>query len=88
MKNSVKKMQFIKMHGLGNDYIYVDCFDPNTADLIAQTELPSLARRVSDRHFGIGSDGLVLILPSDEADAGNSAVLPPCRAGKQGAHPH
>ena len=69
MKNSVKKMQFIKMHGLGNDYIYVDCFDPNTADLIAQTELSSLAQQLSDRHFGIGSDGLVLILPSDEADA-------------------
>ena len=62
-------MQFIKMHGLGNDYIYVDCFDPNTADLIAHTELSSLAQRVSDRHFGIGSDGLVLILPSAEADA-------------------
>ena len=69
MKNSVKKIPFIKMHGLGNDYIYVDCFDPNTADLIAQTELSSLAQRVSDRHFGIGSDGLVLILPSAEADA-------------------
>lgn len=69
MKNSVKKMQFIKMHGLGNDYIYVDCFDPVTADLIAHTELSSLAQRVSDRHFGIGSDGLVLILPSKEADA-------------------
>ena len=62
-------MQFVKMHGLGNDYIYVDCFDPNTADLIAQTELSSLAQQLSDRHFGIGSDGLVLILPSDEADA-------------------
>ena len=69
MKNSVKKMQFIKMHGLGNDYIYVDCFDPVTSDLIAQTELSSLAQQLSDRHFGIGSDGLVLILPSDEADA-------------------
>ena len=62
-------MQFIKMHGLGNDYIYVDCFDPVTADLIAQTELSSLAQQLSDRHFGIGSDGLVLILPSNEADA-------------------
>ena len=69
MKNSVKKIPFIKMHGLGNDYIYVDCFDPGTADLIAQTELSSLAQQLSDRHFGIGSDGLVLILPSDEADA-------------------
>ena len=62
-------MQFIKMHGLGNDYVYVDCFDPVTADIIAHTELSSLAQQLSDRHFGIGSDGLVLILPSDEADA-------------------
>ena len=62
-------MQFIKMHGLGNDYVYVDCFVPDTADLIAQTELSSLAQQLSDRHFGIGSDGLVLILPSNEADA-------------------
>ena len=69
MKNNVKKIQFIKMHGLGNDYIYVDCFDPVTADIIAHTELSSLAQQLSDRHFGIGSDGLVLILPSDEADA-------------------
>ena len=69
MKNNVKKIQFIKMHGLGNDYVYVDCFDPVTADIIAHTELSSLAQQLSDRHFGIGSDGLVLILPSDEADA-------------------
>lgn len=69
MKNNVKKMQFVKMHGLGNDYVYVDCFDPVTADIIAHTELSSLAQQLSDRHFGIGSDGLVLILPSNEADA-------------------
>ena len=69
MKNNVKKMQFIKMHGLGNDYVYVDCFDPVTADILAHTELSSLAQQLSDRHSGIGSDGLVLILPSDEADA-------------------
>ena len=69
MKNNVKKIHFIKMHGLGNDYVYVDCFDPVTADIIAHTELSSLAQQLSDRHFGIGSDGLVLILPSDEADA-------------------
>lgn len=56
------------MHGLGNDYIYIDCFQPDTAALIAKSDLPELARRVSDRHFGIGSDGLVLILPSEEAD--------------------
>lgn len=57
------------MQGLGNDYVYIDCFPKTTAEFIAKTDLPSLARTVSDRHFGIGSDGLVLILPSKEADA-------------------
>lgn len=66
----MKILPFIKMHGLGNDYIYVDCFRPETAKLIAKKDLPALAREVSDRHFGVGSDGLVLILPSKEADAG------------------
>jgi diaminopimelate epimerase len=60
---------FIKMHGLGNDYVYIDCFSKTTADYIAKADLSALARRVSNRHFGIGSDGLVLILPSKEADA-------------------
>ena len=63
------KLPFIKMHGLGNDYVYIDCFQPETAALLAKADLAALARRVSDRHFGIGSDGLVLILPSNEADA-------------------
>ena len=56
-------MKFTKMHGLGNDYVYVDCF--------AQTiENPAeLAVRISDRHFGVGSDGLILIEPSDVAEA-------------------
>lgn len=55
-------MKFTKMHGLGNDYIYVNCMGQNI-------ENPSVvAKFVSDRHFGIGSDGLVLILPSIEAD--------------------
>ncbi len=62
-------LPFIKMHGLGNDYIYVDCFSPRTARIIAKMDLPDLARRVSDRHRGIGSDGLVLIQPSQVADA-------------------
>lgn len=62
-------LPFIKMHGLGNDYVYIDCFQPETAALLAKADLAALARRVSDRHFGIGSDGLVLILPSKEADA-------------------
>lgn len=55
-------MKFTKMQGLGNDYIYVNCFEQSV-------ENPSeVAKFVSDRHFGIGSDGLVLILPSDKAD--------------------
>ena len=56
-------MKFTKMHGIGNDYVYVNCLEE---------ELPMdpsrLAELVSDRHFGIGSDGLILIKPSDEAD--------------------
>lgn len=55
-------MNFTKMHGAGNDYIYVNCFEEKV-DNINET-----AKFVSDRHFGIGSDGLVLILPSDVAD--------------------
>lgn len=52
------------MHGAGNDYVYLDCFDePLPANL------SELARRLSDRHFGIGADGLVVILPTASADA-------------------
>lgn len=55
-------MKFVKMHGLGNDYIYVNC-------LKEKIENPAgLSRKVSDRHFGIGSDGLILIEPSKKAD--------------------
>jgi diaminopimelate epimerase len=55
-------MKFTKMHGIGNDYVYVNGFVEQVAD-------PGVvARKVSDRHFGIGSDGLILILPSDKAD--------------------
>lgn len=55
-------MKFTKMHGAGNDYIYINCFEQTV-------ENPSeLAVKISDRHFGIGSDGLVLIQPSDVAD--------------------
>ena len=57
-------MRFTKMQGAGNDYVYVDCFrEP------CPTIRPSLARKISDRHFGVGSDGLILICPSDRADA-------------------
>jgi diaminopimelate epimerase len=55
-------MQFTKMEGLGNDYVYVDALRETVADPVA------LARRVSDRRFGIGSDGLILIRPSETAD--------------------
>ena len=55
-------MKFTKMHGCGNDYVYVDC----TNKLI--DNIPETARKVSDRHFGIGSDGLILIRPSERAD--------------------
>lgn len=55
-------MKFTKMHGIGNDYIYVNCFE----EKVENTEAVSIY--VSDRHKGIGSDGLVLIMPSDKAD--------------------
>ena len=55
-------MKFTKMHGIGNDYVYVNCLKERVAD-------PARAARlVSDRHFGIGSDGLILIEPSEKAD--------------------
>ena len=57
-----RKLKFTKMHGTGNDYVYVNCFE-ETVD-----NPEELAVRVSDRHFGIGSDGLILITPSDVAD--------------------
>ena len=55
-------MRFTKMQGLGNDYVYVDCHDEEVRDA------PALARQVSDRRFGVGADGLILICPSDVAD--------------------
>src|SRR2546428_5480580 len=55
-------MKFTKMHGIGNDYVYVNGFEESVADPVA------VAKKVSDRHFGVGGDGLILILPSDKAD--------------------
>lgn len=57
-------MRFTKMHGIGNDYVYVDCVRQKPP-----SDPASLARAVSDRHFGIGADGLILICPSERADA-------------------
>jgi len=55
-------MRFTKMHGIGNDYVHVDCFEQDVPDPAAT------AVAVSDRHFGVGGDGLILVLPSTEAD--------------------
>src|SRR5258707_5658873 len=57
-------MRFHKMHGLGNDYVYVDCFNQPPPRNPAK-----LSIAISDRHFGVGSDGLILICPSEKADA-------------------
>lgn len=58
----MQTFKFSKMHGAGNDYIYVNCFEEKVENI------NETAKAVSDRHFGIGSDGLVLICPSDVAD--------------------
>lgn len=58
----MEQMRFTKMQGLGNDYVYVNCFKEKIDNP------PELARRISDRHFGVGSDGLIMINPSDKAD--------------------
>lgn len=55
-------MKFAKMQGCGNDYVYVNCFEEEVPDR------PELSRIVSNRNFGIGSDGLICICPSDKAD--------------------
>ncbi|MGO9110986.1 MAG: diaminopimelate epimerase [Thermoguttaceae bacterium] len=57
-------MHFTKMQGTGNDYVYVDCFSEPIPP-----QLDMLARKISDRHFGVGSDGLILICKSQQADA-------------------
>ena len=56
-------MKFTKMQGCGNDYVYVDAFTERVRDPAA------LARRIADRHYGVGGDGLILIEPSERADA-------------------
>src|ERR1700677_1049517 len=56
------KLDFVKMHGCGNDYVYV------VADRVFPANPSELARRVSDRRFGIGGDGLILLCPSRTAD--------------------
>lgn len=62
---SVKAMdiQFTKMHGAGNDYVYIDCIENELS-----VNFTELAKQIADRHFGIGGDGLVVLLPSKVAD--------------------
>ena len=57
-------MKFTKMHGCGNDYIYVD----GAKEIIPQEKKPDVVKKLSDRHFGIGGDGVIFINPSTEAD--------------------
>lgn len=58
----MENIRFTKMHGIGNDYIYIDCMDGEP------DSLPKLSRILSDRHKGIGGDGIILICPSEVAD--------------------
>jgi len=58
-----RALRFTKMHGLGNDYIFVN----GMSERLPRVSLPRLARALSDRHFGIGADGLILVLPSRSA---------------------
>lgn len=60
---AMKEMRFTKMQGLGNDYIYVDCMAGEPA-----SDWENLSIRMSDRHFGVGADGIILIMPSKVAD--------------------
>ena len=61
-------MRFTKMHGIGNDYVYVNCFDQPLPK-----DPAGLARRIADRHFGVGGDGLILICPSDSGPGDGGA---------------
>ncbi|MCH5225281.1 MAG: diaminopimelate epimerase [Muribaculaceae bacterium] len=65
---SKREVPFVKMHGIGNDYVYMDCLRGETPSWLTEENLPSLTRKISDRHFGVGSDGLILILPSEKSD--------------------
>jgi diaminopimelate epimerase len=58
-------LRFVKMHGLGNDFVMIDCL---SQPVPPEEHLSSLAEAICDRHFGVGGDGLILILPDDSAD--------------------
>ncbi len=66
-------MRFTKMHGLGNDYVYIETF---TQPAPPAGSLPQLARTLADRHFGVGGDGLILVMPPDQQTHPNTATCP------------
>lgn len=77
-------MKFTKMHGLGNDYIYIDCMDgsfggADSSLIYDDDRLAEISRRLSDRHCGIGGDGIIMILPSDNADFKMRISMPTVR---------
>lgn len=80
-------MQFVKMHGIGNDYVYINGFEQPIDDPA------SLAVQISDRHFGVGADGLILVLPPDNCGlgpGGNSgpALAPTATESSNGSKAH
>ncbi|MBD5264657.1 MAG: diaminopimelate epimerase [Bacteroides sp.] len=66
--SELKRLYFTKMHGAGNDYVYIDTLGSPTSNEVSSADLPELAKKISDRHFGVGGDGLIAILPSANAD--------------------
>ena len=69
-------MKFTKMHGCGNDYVYVNCFDPEVIEELSRPgfDKAEFTIRVSDRHKGIGSDGVIFINPSPKAGLSTDAT--------------
>lgn len=63
-----RKIYFTKMQGAGNDYVYIDALGTPTSLSPGTVNLPDLATKISDRHFGVGGDGLIVIMPSSSAD--------------------
>lgn len=63
-----KRIFFTKMQGAGNDYVYIDALGSPTSVNLREVNLPDLATKISDRHFGVGGDGLIVIMPSVDAD--------------------
>ena len=66
--SDTKGLFFTKMEGAGNDYVYIDALGSPTSTNVRAVNLPELARKISNRHFGVGGDGLIVILPSHNAD--------------------